>query len=418
MGISNWVTFSLSVLKKLQDEDCSTKCDDGDMARAIVVMGSGETSPTMVTPHQRMISDLKTTKEPVLSILDTPFGFQENADVLTSKLSEYFELSVGESVGVISLPNTHIGSADLSNAVNAIRDSDWLFAGPGSPSYALNVWRELGISPHFNEVLSRGILTLASAAALTVGSHTIPVYEMYKVGQDPHWLTGLNLLEHHTGMSAAVVPHFDNNEGANHDTRFCYIGEKRLRALESMLPPEVFIVGVDGHTGVSFDLDTRVASVFGLGQMTIRHHGQSWTVNSGESATFEEIIAHTGSAIVQEKPAQLFRVDPRQVEELLESGEVNAAVEALLDLDELDRDLETRVAVHSLITRLGNIAASPRVDIMSVVGPYVEALLQARQNARAGGRWDEADAIRNRLMELKVTINDSEGGSNWKIESF
>ena len=77
------------------------------MSRAIVVMGSGETSPTMVTPHQRMISDLKTTKDPVLSILDTPFGFQENADVLTSKLSEYFELSVGKSVGIISLRNTH-----------------------------------------------------------------------------------------------------------------------------------------------------------------------------------------------------------------------------------------------------------------------------------------------------------------------
>lgn len=381
-------------------------------------MGSGETSPTMVTPHKQMIANVNSTKTAALNVLDTPFGFQENADVLTSKLTEYFELSVGHPVGVVSLRNTHVSSAELAKAVNAIRDSDWLFAGPGSPSYALKVWRELGITPHFDEVLSRGTLVFASAAALTVGSHTIPVYEMYKVGQEPHWLEGLNLLEYHTGMSAAVVPHFDNTEGANHDTRFCYIGEQRLRVLESVLPSETFIIGVDGHTGVSFDLDTRVASVFGLGQMTIRHHGESWIVNSGESATFEEIIAHTGSSIVQKTPAQLFRVDPRQVEALLESGEVNAAVEALLDLDQLDRDLQTRVAVHSLITRLGNIAASPRVDLMSVVGPYIDALLQARQSARAGGRWDDADAIRNRLMELKVTINDSEGSSDWKIESF
>lgn len=381
-------------------------------------MGSGETSPTMVTPHKQMIANLNITTAPVLNVLDTPFGFQENAEVLTSKLTEYFELSVGHSVGVISLRNAHVSSAELAKAVNAIRDSDWLFAGPGSPSYALKVWRELGITPHLNEVLSHGTLTFASAAALTVGSHTIPVYEIYKVGQEPHWLEGLNLLEHHTGMSAAVVPHFDNTEGANHDTRFCYIGEQRLRVLESALPSETFIIGVDGHTGVSFDLDTRVANVFGLGQMTIRHHGESWSVNSGETATFEEIIAHTGSSIVQEKPAQLFKVDLRQVEELLESGEVNAAVEALLDLDELDRDIQTRVAVHSLITRLGNIAASPRVDLMSVVGPYIDALLQARQAARGAGRWDDADAIRNRLMELKVTIKDSEGGSDWKIESF
>jgi hypothetical protein len=371
----------------------------------------------MVTPHKQMIANVNSTKTAVLNLLDTPFGFQENADVLTSKLTEYFELSVGHSVGVVSLRSTHVSSAELAKAVNAIRDSDWLFAGPGSPSYALNVWRELGITPHFDEVLSRGTLVFASAAALTVGSHTIPVYEMYKVGQEPHWLEGLNLLEYHTGMSAAVVPHFDNTEGANHDTRFCYIGERRLRVLESVLPSETFIIGVDGHTGVSFDLDTRVASVFGLGQMTIRHHGESWIVNSGESATFEEIIAHTGSSIVQKTPAQLFRVDPRRVEELLESGEVNAAVEALLDLDQLDRDLQTRAAVHSLITRLGKIAASPRVDPMSVVGPYIEALLQARQAARSAGRWDDADAIRNLLMELKVTIKDSDGRSDWKIES-
>lgn len=386
------------------------------MARAIVVMGSGETSPTMVTPHQRVISHLN-SKNPNLNILDTPFGFQENVDVLSSKLSDYFQHSVGHRVGTVSLRNTRVSGVELARAVNTIRDSDWLFAGPGSPSYALKVWMELGITPHFNEVLSKGVLTFASAAALTVGSHTIPVYEIYKVGEDPHWLEGLNLLEYHTGMSAAVIPHFDNTEGANHDTRFCYIGERRLRVLEGSLPSETFVIGVDGHTGVSFDLDTRVASVFGLGQMTIRHHGESWIVNSGESATFEEIIAHTGSSIVQKTPAQLFRVDPRQVEELLESGEVNAAVEALLDLDQLDRDLQTRAVVHSLITRLGNIAASPRVDPMSIVGPYIDALLQARQAARSTGRWDDADAIRNRLMELKVTIKDSEGGSDWKIES-
>ena len=79
--------------------------------------------------------------------------------------------------------------------------------------------------------------------------------------------------------------------------------------------------------------------------------------------------------------------------------------------------METRAAVHSLVTRLGHIAASPKVDIMSVVGPYIEALLQARQAARTGGRWDDADAIRDRLTELKVTIKDSQDGSSWEIES-
>ena len=46
-------------------------------------------------------------------------------------------------------------------------------------------------------------------------------------------------------MPAAIIPHYDNADGANHDTRFCYIGERRLRVMEAVLPPEVFIIGVD-----------------------------------------------------------------------------------------------------------------------------------------------------------------------------
>lgn len=380
-------------------------------------MGSGETSPTMVTPHQQILAGLGKVSDLKLSIVDTPFGFQENADDLTEKLIEFFAHSVGATAGVVSLRDPSVAGSALGEAINSIRESDWVFAGPGSPSYALKVWQELGVGPHFDEVLTDGVVVLASAAALTAGSHTIPVYEMYKVGEDPHWLPGLNLIERHTGMPAAIIPHFDNADGANHDTRFCYIGERRLRALESLLPREVFIIGVDEHTGIRFDLDARVAHVFGRGTMTIRHHGESWTVAAGESATFEEIISHTGSSIVHGEPAPLFKVDPHRVEELLDAGNVTAAVDALLNLDELDRDTETRAAVHSLVTRLGHLAASPKVDIMSVVGPYIDALLQARQAARAGGRWDDADAIRDQLMEMKVTIKDSKDGSTWDIES-
>ena len=64
---------------------------------------------------------------------------------------------------------------------------------------------------------------------------------------------------------------------------------------------------------------------------------------------------------------------------------------------------------------MGHVAASPRVDIDQVVGPFIEALLQARQAARTGGRWDEADAIRDRLMSLRVSIKDTADGSSWEI---
>ena len=116
---------------------------------------------------------------------------------------------------------------------------------------------------------------MASAAALTLGVVTIPVYEIYKVGEEPRWLPGLDLLGPATGLRAAVVPHYDNAEGGNHDTRFCYMGERRLRILEAQLPADTFILGVDSHTALVLDLDRGTATVSGLGGVTVRVDGRS-----------------------------------------------------------------------------------------------------------------------------------------------
>ena len=74
-------------------------------------------------------------------------------------------------------------------------------------------------------------MVFASAAALTLGRYTVPVYEIYKVGVDP----GLGRRTGSWRLAAAgvaVIPHYDNAEGGNHDTRFCYLGERRLDSLE------------------------------------------------------------------------------------------------------------------------------------------------------------------------------------------
>lgn len=377
-------------------------------------MGSGETSPTMVTPHQRI---MRGTAAGGRIVLDTPFGFQENANELTNRLQEYFAQSVGEEIDIVSLRSVEASAGDVAHAIDQLRKSSWVFAGPGSPSYTLKVWKETGLAPHFDEVLSRGTIVLASAAALTAGTHTVPVYEIYKVGENPYWNTGLNILGRHTGLNAVVIPHFDNAEGGNHDTRFCYMGERRLRMLEAQLPNDVFILGVDEHTGVSFDLDTREVQVFGRGSLTVRKGEHVWQVSTGNTTTIDEIAQHGGVERIVPTSEETFAPQIEQVEELLETGNVLAAVDALLEIDELNRDVETRATVHALITRLGHIAASPRVDFQAVVGPFIEALLQARHAARAGGRWDEADAIRDQLTSLHVSIKDSADGSQWTIES-
>ena len=132
-----------------------------------------------------------------------------------------------------------------------------MFSGPGSPTYALSTWRGSSVPEALADKLAHGgVVVFASAAAVTVGRFSLPVYEIYKVGQPIHWLDGLDLLSPlGFGPNCVVVPHFDNAEGGTHDTRFCYMGERRLAALEEMLPEDAWVLGVDEHTALVVDLD-------------------------------------------------------------------------------------------------------------------------------------------------------------------
>ncbi|MFM2103334.1 MAG: hypothetical protein RL740_421 [Actinomycetota bacterium] len=382
------------------------------MAKSLVLMGSGETSPTMVTPHQNILKEIAGPK----LILDTPYGFQENADELTAKIQTYFDFNVGIKAVPVRLRSKYASANDLASSIAEISKAEWIFTGPGSPTYALSTWKDTGASEALKDLLTRGTLVVSSAAALTVGTHTMPVYEMYKVGSEPFWVEGLNLLGVATGLSAAVIPHFNNAEGGTHDTRYCYIGESRIRNLESQLPDHVFILGIDEHTGVKFDIDTRQASVFGKGAMTVRMNNIEWKVKAGTSVSFEEIQSHAGTRLQSAPNIAESVLSAKYIQQMIDAGKVNDAVEALLDLDKVERDIDTRAQVHALVTRLGQLAASPKINIETVVGPYIEALLAARESARKKGDWSEADAIRDRLVELKVSIKDSKDGSTWQIQ--
>ena len=67
------------------------------MGGRIVIVGSGETAPTMVKVHRSLIEQAGPGAG---AMLDTPFGFQANADDLTEKVLEYFSDSVGTRLEV------------------------------------------------------------------------------------------------------------------------------------------------------------------------------------------------------------------------------------------------------------------------------------------------------------------------------
>ena len=106
-----------------------------------------------------------------------------------------------------------------------LMDSNLIFMGPGSPSYTV---RQLQGSLAWDLIRARhrlgAALALASAATVAMGAWAIPVYEIFKVGEDPHWKPGLDLLGDF-GLHCVVVPHWNNTEGGQDvDTGRCFIG--------------------------------------------------------------------------------------------------------------------------------------------------------------------------------------------------
>jgi len=415
------------------------------LPRLLTIMGSGETAPTMMKPHRDLIARLPGTPSAV--VLDTPYGFQENAPELAGRAVEYFQKSVGQPIEVAGL--TRLRDEDplvVEQGLDRLRRANYLFAGPGSPSYALRQWAGSAVPDLIRaKMRTGGAVTFASAAALTLGRFTVPVYEIYKVGEEPYWLDGLDVLSE-IGLSVAVIPHYDNAEGGHHDTRFCYLGERRLRLLEDQLPSDTHVIGVDEHTGVILDLDADTATIIGNGTVTVRVRGSSVVHRSGCVVSIDQLRDPAGATSVastsavtptlSREPASDIDLSASLASETaravaafdaaLASGRAGDAVRAALELETSLRDWSAdtlqgtdmdmaRAALRSMIVRLGDAAVGGLADPRDVIGPYIGVLLELRAAVRADKRYDLSDLIRDRLAAVDVEVRDTPQGVEWVL---
>ena len=425
------------------------------LPRVLAIMGSGETAPTMAKVHRALFARLPS--EAPGALFDTPYGFQENADEVTARALEYFQENVGHPLALAPFRRADEDPLTRATAIARAREAAYLFAGPGSPSYALAQWQGTEIPGIVADKLrDGGIVTFASAAALTLGAHTVPVYEVYKVGADPSWLHGLDLLGS-IDLPVAVIPHYDNNEGGTHDTRFCYLGETRLRVLEALLPPGHFVLGVDSHTALELDLDTGTGLVEGLGAVTVRVAGRSHVLPAGSTTSIAAIRdlasalgkgsgvdggGSRGDSVARAAPpgdpgdaasspiASPLEADVREHERRfdvqLAAGQVSEAVGTVLALDALlvawSRDTEgtgeidrARAAYRSCIVRLGeHAAATDRSVSDDRLAPLVDLLVDLRGRARVDRDWRRADWIRDALSDAGIEVRDGDEGTIWE----
>ncbi|MFI9591882.1 hypothetical protein [Nonomuraea sp. NPDC052265] len=385
------------------------------MPGSLVLMGSGETSPTMVEVHRAVARGLRTGARAVL--LDTPYAFQENAADISARARRYFARSVGLEVEVAA----------------GVTGADWVFSGPGSPTYALDRWAASGVAGDLRaRVRSRqGVTVLASAAACTAGLATVPVYEIYKVGAEPHWREGVDLLKT-LGLRAVLIPHFDNAEGGTHDTRYCYLGERRLSRMERELPPQTAVLGLDEHTALIIDLESEAVEVAGRGGLTVRRPGAVTVLPAGTRTSLAVVrglaegatpgtVAPPQPAVVE--PAVTLEETIRSCEELFKDAvgepDMVAAAQLVLYLEaeivkwaaDTEEDSggvdQARELLRLLIARLGAAAATANLRTLA------EPLLDLRADLRRAGRYEVADALREAMARGGVLVEDTPTGSRW-----
>ncbi len=403
------------------------------MSGNVVIIGSGELADTMAETHRQLMTRLNAPPVPVF--VDTMAGFELNIDQIDQKAEDYFKRNFGLNLLLARYRRADDGPEVTAAAMSAVQRANYLFAGPGSPSYGIRMWRDSKVWQTMVNCWQDGAcLVFASAAAITLGKHALPVYEIYKVGQDPYWLPGLDLIGT-LGLDVAVVPHWNNTSGDQHDTRFCFMGGARLAQLEAQLPADTLVLGVDEYTALLIDPATREGEVFGVGQVTLRRNGQQVAYNRGQRFSLLQTI---------DTPASVIPVSPKNdskaavtadndiadlraaVQMALGQGSFPAAVDGLFALSliaeaglEQGQPQRTEGAVQALQVLLPLLSAvkhptNDQASFEAECRELVDLLIDMRAELRKAKQWAAADQVRDRLAALGYVLTDSPAGTTWQ----
>jgi cyanophycinase-like exopeptidase len=341
--------------------------------------------------------------------LDTTAGFETNVDAINAKAVEYYAHHLQLDLKIASYRHReHAPTSEVAATVAAIRDANLIFAGPGSPTYAIRQWRDSPVWRAVVEGFEAGAdLLFASAASIALGRYALPVYEVYKAGEDPYWADGLDLMAEF-GLQLAVVPHFDDKSGGdNYDSRFCYMGAQRFDILQEKLPPEVTILGIDAYTCICFDPNTRTASVAGQGGLTLIGEAGVKRYEAGSELPFDAF--HSGEReVVQTFDAARAVSGYEHTDETSDGdvmGELTRYVEAL--------DALTGNQKVDLLARLKALQDQPAGASEETEGQLLDLIIELREALRGAKRYDMADKARDLLGQLGFEVGDTPQGARW-----
>ncbi|HSO12753.1 MAG TPA: hypothetical protein VLT51_10290 [Anaerolineales bacterium] len=333
----------------------------------IAFLGSGETS----LAGGRIFETLaKRINQPLrIALLETPAGFELNSSQVVGRVGDFMRTRLQNYKPVVNvIPARKKGSAfspDDREIIRPLLYANMIFMGPGSPTYAI---RHLKDSLAWDVIRARhrlgATLIFASAATISVGAHALPVYEIYKVGQDVHVVDGLNLFSDF-GLHVSFIPHWNNAEGGvDLDTSRCFIGMERFNEWCGLVPSENVTLGLDEHTGIIMDFESGTCEISGVSSVSI-------------VGDCDPIMHPAGMKFPLSEIGDIQLPDPIQA------------------------------GIPSQVWDMVVNAPSPEDDRPS---DQVIALAEKRLDARAEKNWSESDRLRDEIAALGWTVQDSTGG--------
>lgn len=301
----------------------------------VILFGSGETSPSGQKIHDWLFRQLPAP--PQIAILETPAGFEPNSAEVAGQTAVFLQKRLQNyhpATAVIPARKRHTAfSPDDPLILEPLWQANAIYLGAGSPTYTV---RQLQGSLAWQMLTARHRLgtavVLASAATLAASRYTLPVYEIYKVGEDLHWQDGLDFFGAY-GLNLVFIPHWNNNDGgASLDTSHCFVGQARFEALLPLLPSPVTFVGLDEHTAVVFDLNTATCQVMGRGGVTILGEGATAVYTHGQPFPMSDLGPFQQPQPSDGLAADLWQMaQTRHNQPLTEAPAIPTAVQALAD---------------------------------------------------------------------------------------
>jgi cyanophycinase-like exopeptidase len=333
----------------------------------IAFLGSGETSLAGGRIFETLARNIN---EPLhIALMETPAGFELNSAQVVGRVGDFMKTRLQNykpTVDIIPARKKNSAySPDDPEIVKPLLYANMIFMGPGSPTYAI---RQLQNTLTWDVIRARhrlgATLIFASAATISVGAHALPVYEVYKVGQDVHRVDGLNLFADF-GLHVSFIPHWNNADGGvDLDTSRCFVGMERFAEWCDLLPSGNQTIGLDEHTGLIIDFEARQCEVNGVSSVSLVRECDPEMYPSGSKFPLDELgELHIPDPIEKDIPAHVW--------------------EMCLNAPPLEDD-------------------RPSDEVI--------ALVQQRLTARANKNWAESDKLRAEIAALGWVVQDAKDG--------